>query len=154
MTLLALVERFLQWLVRTALDYNASKLIGLLLYTPIHPFCCLFLAGDTIWDVAEIHKIDLGPASVGAPYEAVRSPEWTEPLFGEGPTSGFDHIILAGKGAETAPPRNVQELRMLEHYWDDDEIFPESRLACVIPVTKAMDGMIVYVPDRIVDDIP
>ncbi len=115
---------------------------------------CLFLAGDTIWEVAELHKIDLGPASVGAPFEAVRSAEWTEPLFGEGPTSGFDHVLLAGKGADTAPPRNEQELRMLQHYWDYDEIFPESRLACVIPVNKAMDGMIVYVPDRIVDDIP
>ncbi|KAI2502492.1 hypothetical protein MHU86_2519 [Fragilaria crotonensis] len=112
------------------------------------------MVGDTIWEVAELHKIDLGPASVGAPFEAVRSAEWTEPLFGEGPTSGFDHVLLAGKGADTAPPRNEQELRMLQHYWDYDEIFPESRLACVIPVNKAMDGMIVYVPDRIVDDIP
>lgn len=61
---------------------------------------------------------------------------------------------MNGKGADTAPPRCPQELRMLEHYWDFDEIFPESRLACSIPVTKAMNGMIVYVPDRIVDDIP
>ena len=86
--------------------------------------------------------------------EAKRSDEWLEPLFGEGPTSGFDHVILQGNGVETAPPKNHVEQRMLEHYWDFDEIFPDSRLACVVPVTKEMDGMMIYVPDRIVDDIP
>ena len=84
----------------------------------------------------------------------MRSPEWTEPLFGEGPTSGFDMVILVGNGSETAPPRNIQELRMLEHYWNEAEITEDARLACVIPVTKAMDGMIVYVPDRLDDNIP
>jgi hypothetical protein len=112
------------------------------------------ITGKTLWEVAEMHNIDLGPASTGAPVEAKRSEEWTEPLFGEGPTSGFDHVLLTGNGVETAPPRNHVEERMLNHYWDPDEIFPESRLASVIPITKAMDGMIVYVPDRIVDDIP
>jgi hypothetical protein len=107
-----------------------------------------------LWEVAEMHEIDLGPASTAAPCEAKRSDEWTEPLFGEGPTSGFDHVLLTGNGVETCPARNVAEDRMLAHYWDDDEILPESRLASVIPVTKAMDGMVVFVPDRICDDIP
>jgi hypothetical protein len=42
----------------------------------------------------------------------------------------------------------------LGDYWDDDEIFPESRLATQVTVTKEMDGMTVYVPDRLVDDNP
>jgi hypothetical protein len=96
----------------------------------------------------------LGPISTAAPFEAKRSEEWTEPLFGEGPTCGFDMVLLTGNGVETCPPKNQTEVRMLNHYWDEDELFPESRLASVIPLTKAMDGMIVYVPDRIVDDIP
>mmetsp|Transcript_13173 Transcript_13173/g.18956 ORF Transcript_13173/g.18956 Transcript_13173/m.18956 type:complete len:167 (-) Transcript_13173:112-612(-) len=112
------------------------------------------LVGQTLWDTCMMHEIDIGPASTCAPFEAVRSEKWTEPLYGEGPTSGFDHVLLSGNGAETAAPKNGTEERMLRHYWDDDEIFPESRLASVITLTKAMDGMVVYVPDRIVDDIP
>jgi hypothetical protein len=107
-----------------------------------------------LWKVAESHQIDLGPASVGGPVEAKRSDEWTEPLFGEGPTTGFDHVLLSGNGVDTCPPRTETEMEAIQDYWDDDEIYPESRLACVIPITKAMDGMIVFVPDRIIDDIP
>eukprot|EP01083_Nonionella_stella_P274553 932022_1 len=110
--------------------------------------------GKTIYETCEMHGIDLGPASVGAPVEAVRSDTWTEPLYGEGPTSGYDHILLVGKGAETAKPMTHIEKKVLTQYWDEDEIFPESRLATEVSITKEMDGMTVYVPDRIIDDIP
>ena len=101
-----------------------------------------------------MHGIDLGPASVGGSVEEVRSSTWTEPLYGEGPTTGYDHVLLTGNGAETAKPKTHVEENMLTHYWDDDEIFPESRLATQVLLTPQMDGMIVYVPDRIVDDNP
>ncbi len=101
-----------------------------------------------------MNDIDLGPASVGGPEEAVRSDTWTEPLYGEGPTTGFDHVLLVGNGAETAKPMTSGEKAALGDYWDEDEIFPESRLATQVIVTKEMDGMTVYVPDRIIDDIP
>ena len=101
-----------------------------------------------------MHGIDIGPASVAAPWCAVRSDTWTEPLFGEGPTAGFDHVLLTGNGVETAAPKNQTEERVLAQYWEEDELYPESRLACMITLTKQMDGMVVYVPDRIVDDIP
>mmetsp|Transcript_20008 Transcript_20008/g.29486 ORF Transcript_20008/g.29486 Transcript_20008/m.29486 type:complete len:179 (+) Transcript_20008:198-734(+) len=112
------------------------------------------LIGKNLHEICEMHDIDIGPASNGGPVEAVRSDTWTEPLYGEGPTSGFDHVLLVGNGVETAPPLNNVEMRMLKHYWDEAEIFPESRLASQITLTKAMDGMTVYVPDRLVDDIP
>ena len=111
-------------------------------------------AGKTLYDTATIHGIDLGPASVGHPPEAVRSTTWTEPLYGEGPTSGFDHVLLVGKGSDAVPPMTFAEERALGDYWDPDEIFPESRLATQITVKKEMDGMVVYVPDRLCDDIP
>lgn len=101
-----------------------------------------------------MNEIDLGPASVGGAVEAVRSDTWTEPLYGEGPTTGYDHVLLVGKGSETATPITHKEVSALEDYWDSDEIFPESRLATQVTVTKAMDGMTVYVPDRLVDDNP
>jgi hypothetical protein len=46
------------------------------------------------------------------------------------------------------------ELKRLQDYWEEDEIFPESRLASQVQITPQMDGMTVYVPDRIVEDIP
>ena len=112
------------------------------------------LVGKNLHEICEMHGIDIGPSSAGAPVSAIRSSTWEEPLYGEGPCSGFDHVLLVGKGAETAKPIDHVEMRMLNHYWDDDEIFPESRLASCINLTKEMDGMTVYVPDRIVDDIP
>ena len=101
-----------------------------------------------------MHDIELGPESCGAATSAVRSDTWTEPLYGEGPCTGFDHVLIVGNGVETAKPRDAVEMRMLEQYWDEEEIFPESRLATQIELTREMDGMTVYVPDRIVDDIP
>jgi len=109
--------------------------------------------GKTIYDTCEMHGIDLGPASVGATLEEVRSDTWTEPLYGEGPTSGFDHVLITGNGVETAKPITWMEERAMGDYWDDDEIFPESRLATQVFLTREMDGMTVYVPDRIVDDM-
>jgi hypothetical protein len=100
-----------------------------------------------------MHDIDLGPASVGAVVEARRNEHFVEPLYGEGPTSGFDMVVLSGNGALTVPDMTFQEKRSMSDYWEDDELYPESRLASVIPVTKEMDGMIVFVPDRVVDDI-
>jgi hypothetical protein len=90
----------------------------------------------------------------GGPGEVVRSERWTEPVFGDGPTSGYDHVVLSGPGVNTATPFTSTEERMINDYWDSDEIFPESRLASMIKLTKAMDGMIVYVPPRVDDSNP
>mmetsp|Transcript_7351 Transcript_7351/g.10503 ORF Transcript_7351/g.10503 Transcript_7351/m.10503 type:complete len:177 (-) Transcript_7351:128-658(-) len=110
--------------------------------------------GKTLHEVCEMHGIDIGPASVGGAVEKVQSDTWTEPLYGEGACSGFDHVLLTGNGVETAAPKTHVEQRMLNDYWDEDELYPESRLACMITLTKEMDGMSVFVPPRIVDDIP
>ena len=112
------------------------------------------LAGKTLHQVCMMHDIDIGPeCRIGDPAVEM-SDEWIEPTFGEGPTCGFDHVVLTGPGSETAPIMTREEEMMLYDYWDDDEIYPESRLACMITLTKDMNGMIVYVPDRICDDIP
>lgn len=101
-----------------------------------------------------MNNIELGPSSVGGAIEAIRSDTWTEPLYGEGPTTGYDHILIVGNGVETATPMTDIELKRLQDYWEEDEIFPESRLASQVQITPQMDGMTVYVPDRIVEDIP
>jgi hypothetical protein len=110
--------------------------------------------GKSIYENCELNGVELGPASEGGLVEAERSDTWTEPLYGEGPTTGFDHILIVGNGADTARPKTYKEVSALGDYWDEDEIFPESRLATQVFVTKEMDGMTVYVPDRLVDDIP
>ena len=101
-----------------------------------------------------MHKIDIGPNYRGGDVQVERSERWIEPTFGEGPSTGFDHVILHGNGVEEAGLRTDRELSLISEYWDDDEVFDNSRLACMITLTKAMDGMIVYVPDRLVCDIP
>jgi hypothetical protein len=99
-----------------------------------------------------MHDIELGPHSIGGPGEMRRSDTWVEPLYGEGATSGFDHVVLAGPGIHTGPQKTEQEQSMIDQYWDFDEIYDDSRLACCVQLTKEMNGMIVYVPDRLVDD--
>jgi hypothetical protein len=110
--------------------------------------------GTTLYEACESNEVELGPSSSGGPPQAVHSERWTEPVFGEGPTSGYDHVVLSGPGVNTATPVTPSETRMLEDYWDFDEIFAESRLASVITLTKQMDGMIVYVPPRVDDSNP
>eukprot|EP00525_Craspedostauros_australis_P012369 CAMPEP_0198109438 /NCGR_PEP_ID=MMETSP1442-20131203/1471_1 /TAXON_ID= /ORGANISM="Craspedostauros australis, Strain CCMP3328" /LENGTH=169 /DNA_ID=CAMNT_0043765099 /DNA_START=162 /DNA_END=671 /DNA_ORIENTATION=+ len=112
------------------------------------------LVGTSLYEACETNEVELGPAGTCGVSEVVRSDEWTEPVFGDGPTSGFDHVVLSGAGVDTAAPMTRSEERMIEHYWDFDEIFPESRLATEIKLTGAMDGMIVYVPPRIDDTNP
>ena len=114
------------------------------------------MVGDTLYQACEMNGVDLGPASVCGPQEKIRSSTWTEPLYGEGATSGFDHVLLQGnnEGVDIAEPPHSNELKMLEAYWDEDEIFPESRLASMVEINSKMDGLVVYVPDRLVDDIP
>mmetsp|Transcript_57107 Transcript_57107/g.66735 ORF Transcript_57107/g.66735 Transcript_57107/m.66735 type:complete len:179 (+) Transcript_57107:84-620(+) len=110
--------------------------------------------GKTLYENAVLHGIDLGPSSVGGPVEAVRSDTWTEPLYGEGATSGYDHVLVSGKGVDTIKPMDYSEKKMLEAYWEENEIFPESRLASQVTISKEMNGMIVYIPDRLVDNVP
>jgi len=90
------------------------------------------------------------------PEEKVRSSTWTEPLYGSGAGSGFDHVLLQGghEGVKALDPPQSNELKLLHVYWDEDEVFPESRLASQVEINSKMDGMVVYVPDRLVDDIP
>lgn len=108
--------------------------------------------GMSLLEACTKHDIDLGPHSIGGPMQARRSDTWVEPLFGEWVTSGFDHVVLSGPGKDSGPSKTTQEQDMIDQYWDFDEIYDDSRLACCVQLTKEMNGMIVFVPDRLVDD--
>lgn len=73
----------------------------------IHPFTHLFalrFLGMTLYDACESNEVELGPLTNGGPPVDVHSERWTEPVFGEGPTSGYDHVVLSGPGVATANP--------------------------------------------------
>lgn len=91
---------------------------------------------------------------MAAPPEVKRTDDWIEPTFGEGVSSGYDHVVLVGNGKDTAARMTPIEQQMLEEYWEFDEIYDGSRLASAVTLTKEMNGMTVYVPDRITDDCP
>ena len=119
------------------------------------------MVGQTLYQACDLNGVDLGPSSCCPTQQKTRSDTWVEPLYGEGATSGFDHVMLgvqasggACEGLALVEPPASNEIKCLEMYWDDDEIFPESRLASQVEINDKMDGLVVYVPDRIVDDIP
>jgi len=112
------------------------------------------LVGTSLYDACEVNEVELGPMTEAGVAEVVHSERWTEPVFGDGPTSGYDHVVLSGPGVHTATPKTRSEERMIEDYWDFDEIFPESRLASMVKLTADMDGMIIFVPPRVDDSNP
>jgi len=107
--------------------------------------------GQTVAEVAHMHDIDVGPAPVGGVMQKVHSERWTETLFGEGPMFGYDHvqIPLDWQAKGSVDPPTTQETELLERFWDKEDLRPSSRLACMIPLGKAMDGVPVFIPDGI-----
>jgi hypothetical protein len=116
-----------------------------------HSFPRLHL-GTTLYEACEVNEVELGPPPIGGPTQIVHTEQWTEPVFGKGPTSGYDHVVLSGPGVNTATPKTRPESRMIEDYCDFHEVFAETRLASMITLTKQMDEMIVYVPARVNDN--
>lgn len=108
--------------------------------------------GKTLYEACESHDIRLGPDSSGGPYQERRSPTWVETTFGESVTTGYDHVVLTGKGANTVEPPDELELQALDDFWDPDYIFEGSRLASCITLNREMDGMVVYVGERLEHD--
>mmetsp|Transcript_20969 Transcript_20969/g.41558 ORF Transcript_20969/g.41558 Transcript_20969/m.41558 type:complete len:145 (+) Transcript_20969:1-435(+) len=110
--------------------------------------------GQTVHDVAVMHGIDIGYQIMGAPVSKVHSERWTEDLFGEGPQLGHDHVLIPKEWMAKLPPRADYEVDLLDTIWDEDEITDASRLSCMLPLTMELDGMVVYLPDRVPDDCP
>lgn len=112
------------------------------------------IIGKTLYEACELQGVQLGLASYGGNWATKRSDTWEEPTFGEGACGGYDHVVLTGKGSdavEMAP--HPPEIDMLRDYWDGNELYEGSRLASQVKINKEMDGMVVFVPDRIDDEI-
>ena len=114
---------------------------------------CL-LDASLYWSAVQ-HGIDLGPTpSVGDTVSKVHNERWTEDLFGGGPTSGYDHVILPPAYHAAVNPRSPEEVECLEGCWDAEEIGVGSRLASQVRVSEGLDGATIYVPDGVPDNCP
>eukprot|EP00522_Entomoneis_paludosa_P015870 CAMPEP_0172456476 /NCGR_PEP_ID=MMETSP1065-20121228/15899_1 /TAXON_ID=265537 /ORGANISM="Amphiprora paludosa, Strain CCMP125" /LENGTH=169 /DNA_ID=CAMNT_0013209519 /DNA_START=102 /DNA_END=611 /DNA_ORIENTATION=+ len=113
------------------------------------------IIGKTLYEACELQGVELGPASLGGNWATRRTDTWVEQTFGEGAVEGFDHVVLTGKGAEAVEDQpHPPELQALDDHWDGNELYEGSRLASRVVVNKGMDGMVVYVPDRLDDICP
>mmetsp|Transcript_26145 Transcript_26145/g.34354 ORF Transcript_26145/g.34354 Transcript_26145/m.34354 type:complete len:169 (-) Transcript_26145:148-654(-) len=114
------------------------------------------LVGQSLFEVARMHKLDMeGPcAGGGHASEVVRSKDWTEPLYGEGPTCAYCHVMVPGQWAEALPGAKASETNCLNSFYEDEDISPTSRLACQITLTKELNGITVFIPDAPPSDCP
>lgn len=55
------------------------------------------------------------------------------------------HCYIAAEWVPKLPVKNQDEATLLEFAFEPRT---ESRLACQIPVTDALDGMVVHIPER------
>ena len=94
--------------------------------------------GDLLFDDAGYYKA----------YSEVRIPGpdgWTEDTFGEGPQSSLSHVVVGREWWDVMPPASAQEESVLGELHEDR--VAHSRLGCEVRLTKALDGLTVFVPD-------
>ena len=75
-------------------------------------------------------------------------------MYGEGPGTAFDHVLLNKDWAGSVHPRDDVEEMMIRQFWEEEEVGDESRLARCITVKKEHNGLSVFVPDGLPDDCP
>jgi len=56
------------------------------------------------------------------------------------------HVYVDAAWVGKLPPRDAMEADMLDFAWNPDA--DRSRLTCQIKVTPALDGLVVYLPER------
>lgn len=70
------------------------------------------------------------------------SSSWLED-YGDGPATAADHVVVAKEWAPKLEPMYPEEEKMLQTV---EHAAETSRLAAVITLTKALDGITVYIP--------
>ena len=56
------------------------------------------------------------------------------------------HVYIAPEWVERVPPKDAMEADMLDFAYEPDPV--RSRLTCQIKVTDALDGLVVYLPEK------
>lgn len=83
----------------------------------------------------------------GGTYSAIRTPTFTESLFGEGMPSPQSHVIVVNEWFDKLPPPSDNEKEVLDLYLSEDDLTATSRLATEIKLSKDLDGIMVVVPE-------
>ena len=104
--------------------------------------------GQTLLEVAQQAGIDLEGAcgGGGGPTEVRRTENWVETTYGEGPMCFYCHVQIPSAYNHLLDETVEPEEPGLMDVWED-EVNKTSRLACMINLKRAHDGMVVYVPD-------
>ncbi|KAF0682566.1 Aste57867_25364 [Aphanomyces stellatus] len=106
--------------------------------------------GQSLWEASRLAGFDFikddSLGGGGAAYSAVRTPEFTESLFGEGPSSPLSHVVVSNEWVSKLPAPTDREVRILEDVPEDDWT-KNSRLATEIILTKDLDGLVIAVPE-------
>ncbi|CAK4676521.1 hypothetical protein AeMF1_016395 [Aphanomyces euteiches] len=106
--------------------------------------------GQSLYEASRLSGLDLirddSLGGGGSTYSAVRTPEFTENLFGEGAVSPLSHVVVSNEWVDKIPAANDREVRILEDVPEDDWT-KNSRLATEIILTKELDGLVVAVPE-------
>ncbi|KDO23459.1 hypothetical protein SPRG_11382 [Saprolegnia parasitica CBS 223.65] len=106
--------------------------------------------GQTLFEACQLSGLDIvkddSLGGGGATYSAVRTPEFTESLFGEGPSSPLSHVVVSNEWVHKLPVPSEREARILEDVPEED-LTKNSRLGTEIILTKDLDGLVVAVPE-------
>jgi hypothetical protein len=99
------------------------------------------------------HKVDISYPCCGGgtPVAVKRTEQWTETLFGEGPTCFLCHVQIPPQYHHLLPDKGVNDDKGLYDRWKD-EANNTSFLACQIVLEKKHEGMVVFVPDAQPED--
>ncbi|CAM9611442.1 unnamed protein product [Chrysoparadoxa australica] len=106
------------------------------------------LVGQSIADVAEMHKLDsLVKGCEARPPYIRRSEEWVEDTYIVGPCCNRCHVLIPKEHFDKIPEAWETEEALLSSL--AEAYRPgASRLGCQITLTKEMDGMVAFMPDR------
>jgi ferredoxin len=109
--------------------------------------------GQTLLEAALMHNVEiLGPCEGGGgPSQVLRSNEWTEDTFGDGPNCYFCHVKIPSTYQHLLPHVFDSEKKAFHRVWGD-EMSKTSRLACQITLGKEHDGLVVLVPNPPITD--
>ncbi|RHY97381.1 hypothetical protein DYB35_006320 [Aphanomyces astaci] len=106
--------------------------------------------GQSLFEASRLSGLDIIQDDTlgggGAAYSAIRTPEFTENLFGEGPASFLSHVVVSNEWVDKLPLPTDREVRILEDVPEDDWT-KNSRLATEIILTKDLEGLVVAVPE-------
>eukprot|EP00611_Tribonema_gayanum_P017233 TRINITY_DN29800_c0_g1_i1.p1 TRINITY_DN29800_c0_g1~~TRINITY_DN29800_c0_g1_i1.p1 ORF type:complete len:181 (-),score=41.34 TRINITY_DN29800_c0_g1_i1:192-686(-) len=107
------------------------------------------LVGQSIYEVAKLHDIALdGACGGGGMAKYIRRTDlFLEDEYGAGPQCNTCHVIIPDEWYGKLNEVFECEQEQLDDIGDNLYVPGASRLGCQVRLSKALDGMVVYIPD-------